>query len=590
MLFKRLATQISREPKVLDYAIALGVAGVAVAIRGLVEHIAPGMAHLGILLPAVAIAGAFCGTLPAIVAAIAGTAAIGTLFLDGSLAAWPPFHSIQIDVLTFIAACATLLWVTHALRRAAANTAAAESRLAEVFRQIPGAAAILEAPDGRLLLRSSQSDVVLGQPERKVAQSGDLATFGGVHPDGRAFGPDDYPIIRALKTGEMVRGEHVRYRRLDGYLIDLEVHAGPVRGPDGRILAAVGMAFDVSERVRKEQQLQHSEAQYRAATERLRAAIDAGTLGLWEIDLETDQVWLDARLAEMFGLPPDAITFDRAEMVRFAHATDQGRARAVFAEALATGTPYADEIRILTARHEERWFVTRGALLAGTQKVLGVIRDVTQRRKREDALRSALEARELLMREADHRIKNSLQLVTSLLQLQLGRIENADARRALEAAVARVASVSEAHLALQHSPDLKSVEIDRILEDLCRRVALLNPSVAVRCHSHVGLWLNAQLAIPLGLIASELLTNALRHAYPPETAGEVVLTALVQDGALKMTIADGGVGLPTVPGRRGLGTTVTTALANQIGATLETQSQSGVGTMIVICLELPVGA
>jgi two-component sensor histidine kinase len=133
---------------------------------------------------------------------------------------------------------------------------------------------------------------------------------------------------------------------------------------------------------------------------------------------------------------------------------------------------------------------------------------------------------------------------------------------------------------------MKSVQIDGILEDLCRRLALLNPSVAVLCRTSVGLWLEAEQAISLGLIASEVLTNALRHAFPPETAGEVVLTAILQEGTLQMTIADSGVGLPVIPVRPGLGTTVITALAKQIGATLDTQSQHGVGTTVTIRLNL----
>jgi two-component sensor histidine kinase/PAS domain-containing protein len=587
MLSKRFATRLSRRPEPLDYALALGVAAGAVLFRTVLETIAPGIAYLVVLLPAVVIAGVFWGTAPAVVAALAGMAAISIFFVGRPLTAGPPFNSTQIDVLAFIPACAAVLWATHALRCSAANAATAEARLAEVFRQIPGAAAILEAPDGRLLLRSSQSDTVLAQPEREIGHSSDLGSYGGLHADGRPFAADDYPIVRALKTGEVVRGEHVRYRRSDGRFVDLEVHAGPVRGADGRTLAAVGMAFDITERMRAEQLLRDSEARYRAATEQLRAAIDAGTLGLWELNLATQRVWMDANCAEMFGLAAAAIDFDRADMMRFAHPADQSRASEVFAGALASGEPYADEIRMLTAQNEERWFVTRGVRLPGTQNVVGVIRDVTQRRGREEALRAALEAREVLMREADHRIKNSLQLVTSLLRLQLSRVEDSDAKHALEAAMIRVTAVSDAHLALQNSANLKSVEIDRILDDLCQRVALLNPAVTIRCDAAVELWLDADLAIPLGLMASELLTNALRHAFLPDTAGKVTLAAAVKEGMLQMTIMDDGVGLPETPVRHGLGTAVMTALTKQIGATLSTQSHSGLGTTVTICLELP---
>jgi PAS domain S-box-containing protein len=590
ILWSDFIPHVSRQPRPGDYALALGVAAVAVLCRALLEAIAPGIPHLVVLLPAVVIAGVFLGTLPAIVSASAGGLAMSTLFFARSSNAGSSLNSALLDSFTFIPACVAVLWATHALRRAAATAASAEARLAEVFRQIPGAAAILEAPDGRLLLRSSQSDTVLGQPAREMGHSSDLGSYGGVHPDGTPFIATDYPIVRALRTGEVVRGEHIRYHRADGALADLEVHAGPVQGLDGRIVAAVGMAFDISERVQAERQLRQREAQHRATAERLTAAIDAGTMGLWELDLDTRRLQLDATFAEMLGLPPDAIDMKQADMSRFIHPDDQVRAGEVFAGALAAGKAYADEIRMLTARNEERWFVTRGAMLPDARKIVGVIRDVTQRRRREEALQAALEWREILMREADHRIKNSLQLVTSLLQLQMSRVDDPDARHALAAAIARVRAVSDAHLAFQRSPDLKSVEIDRILEELCNRVGLLNQHVIVRCEARIGLWLDADLSIPLSLIASELLTNALRHAFPPGTPGEVTLRAVSDGERLHMTIADDGMGLPETPVRPGLGTTVMTALARQIGATLTTQSEPGAGTIVALQLALPAGS
>jgi two-component sensor histidine kinase len=169
-------------------------------------------------------------------------------------------------------------------------------------------------------------------------------------------------------------------------------------------------------------------------------------------------------------------------------------------------------------------------------------------------------------------------------------VDDPDARHALAAAIARVRAVSDAHLAFQRSPDLKSVEIDRILEELCNRVGLLNQHVIVRCEARIGLWLDADLSIPLSLIASELLTNALRHAFPPGTPGEVTLRAVSDGERLHMTIADDGMGLPETPVRPGLGTTVMTALARQIGATLTTQSEPGAGTIVALQLALPAGS
>ena len=580
----RFTDRLSNKPGVIAYGLALGLTGGALAVRATLPAEAPGFGYFIILLPAVVVSGAFFGTGPAAMAATAGVAAFATLFMGRPLLAWPPFSAAQVDMLLFILACATTLFATSTLRRFATRAASAEARLAEVFRQIPGVAAILEAPEGRLLLRSAQSAVVLGLAEPKVQQSGDLAAYGALHPDGRPFTADEYPIVRALKSGEIIRGDQFQYRQPSGRIVILDVHAGPVRDAQGRIVASVGTAFDITERVETERLLRESEAEQRALSQRLAAAVDAGALGLWEFDLTAQHIRIDAVMAAMIGLPPGAMEMSLLDIERFIDPADRRRGLAAFAGASETGCDHAGEIRMLTPQNTTRWLVVRSAAVAEAQKIFGMARDVTERRQREDALRDALQARDVLMREADHRIKNSLQLVVSLLRLQQGRVADPDARFALGAAMARVTAIADAHLALQHSPDLRCLEVDRMLEDLCARVGSLNPAVTMQCRAETQSSLDARQAIPLGLIASEILTNALRHAYPVDEPGEVTLSAQMHEGGIEVIIADDGVGLPAVPARSGLGTSVIAALARQIGAEVIRNSQPDEGTTVIVRL------
>jgi two-component sensor histidine kinase len=109
----------------------------------------------------------------------------------------------------------------------------------------------------------------------------------------------------------------------------------------------------------------------------------------------------------------------------------------------------------------------------------------------------------------------------------------------------------------------------------------------MECHTSVGLWLDADLAIPLSLIANELVTNALKHAFPPGEQGVVSLTVGAESGTLRMIVADGGRGLPESPMRPGLGSTVVTSFARRIGATIDTRSAAGDGTIVTLALKLP---
>ena len=205
---------------------------------------------------------------------------------------------------------------------------------------------------------------------------------------------------------------------------------------------------------------------------------------------------------------------------------------------------------------------------------------------REESLRAAVQARELLVREADHRIKNSLQLVGSLLGLQRARMTDPDAMAAMDEAMVRVIAVSEAHRALQQSEDLRQINFDQMLHDLCTHVGALNPQVRFNCACAAPLPLDTERAIPLGLIVSELLTNAAKHAYAGGS-GAVHAAAHTADGWVEVTVADDGVGLPDdAPGSGpagsemagGFGTTIIRALARKIGADVTTASERGQGT------------
>jgi PAS domain S-box-containing protein len=573
--------------RVQDYGFALAAAALAVCCRAAIEPIAPGIGIYVWLLPAVVISSVLWGSRPAVIAAAAGGVVASTLFLRTPLFSLPLFNAAQIDAILYLPACAAVIWAAHALRQAAATASFAEARLAEVFRQVPGAAAILEAPHGRLLLRSTQSDMVLGHAQRNVASVDDMTKYGGLHPDGRPFTADEYPIARALRTGETVDSEHIRYRRPDGALVDLEVHAGPVRGPDGEIVAAVGMAFDITERIAAERRLRNSEATSRAMAERLRAAIDAGGLGLWEIDLLAQTMQLDAAMAAMLGLPPVPVTLHDPETWEFIHPEDRDRVRATMQEAVTAGGTYAEECRMRTVQGRIRWVISRGTVLTDVQKIVGVISDITERREREDRLVATLEARDVLMHEADHRIKNSLQLVTSLLRLQSSKAADSVTKHALGEAIARVDAIANAHLSLEQSPDLRTIEIDQMLENLCHRLGALNPAVAITCHAAAGVGLDAAQGVPLGLIASEVLTNALRHAFPAGSGGTVTVTVRQADAGLELRISDNGAGLPATAKRQGLGSTVMSALARQIGAAIDTVSAPGQGVAVTVRLPLP---
>ncbi|ACL56942.1 sensor histidine kinase [Methylobacterium nodulans] len=215
------------------------------------------------------------------------------------------------------------------------------------------------------------------------------------------------------------------------------------------------------------------------------------------------------------------------------------------------------------------------AFMQGFANLLG---GAIERQRSEAQLQAALERQELLSREMSHRVKNSLAIVASLLTLQGRAADNEDVRRALADAQSRVEAVAQVHDQLWRQPDLAAVDIAPFLETLCERLADSAPNHAIRCRID-HLTMPADLAIPLGLFVNELVTNALKHAYPE--GGEIrVESERLTDGRLSLTVADDGVGLPAgfdlaAATRRSLGMRIIQGLARQLEGTLSLGSGSG---------------
>ncbi len=193
----------------------------------------------------------------------------------------------------------------------------------------------------------------------------------------------------------------------------------------------------------------------------------------------------------------------------------------------------------------------------------------------------------LLLRDSDHRIKNSLQLVASLLNVQASRETHAGARSALIAAATRVHAVAGVHDALQKNPGLGLVNIGDAVRTLCvalHQMAGDAETVSVSVDAHTVL-APAELARPIMIIVNELVINSLRHAFAEKQRGAVCVSVIADGRALRVIVTDNGRGLPADrAGRKGYGTTLIKLIADQIGGTLSYDSVAGARTELSVRL------
>jgi PAS domain S-box-containing protein len=180
------------------------------------------------------------------------------------------------------------------------------------------------------------------------------------------------------------------------------------------------------------------------------------------------------------------------------------------------------------------------------------ILDITERKKAEEALRASLEEKTILLKEVHHRVKNNLQIISSLLNLQAERTRtrNPEVLDTLRDTQNRVRSMALLHENLYRSSSLARISLPQYVESLCVQLwRSVGPAAPIELDRQVdAVSLSLDQAVPCGLIVNELVSNALKHAFPDGRSGRVRVRAQARtEGEISLIVADDGVGLP--PGR-----------------------------------------
>ena len=228
------------------------------------------------------------------------------------------------------------------------------------------------------------------------------------------------------------------------------------------------------------------------------------------------------------------------------------------------------------------------AFLQGAANVLGM---AIERQRFERNLKKALDDQQLLMKEINHRAKNSLQLVASMLQLQARVVDDATLNGHLTEASNRISAVGRLYERLTHEANSEKIDLGSYLAQVCRDVAEAGSNCELHVEAAKGILFDPERAIHLALIVNELVTNACKYAYPGNAHGHVWVELRDEVEAISVSIRDEGAGLPPgfdVAKSRGLGMRIVTNLAAQLGATL-TPGGGGRGTMFTLLVPRETG-
>jgi two-component sensor histidine kinase len=207
--------------------------------------------------------------------------------------------------------------------------------------------------------------------------------------------------------------------------------------------------------------------------------------------------------------------------------------------------------------------------------------EIAGRHKAEEALQNTVLEKEMLLKELQHRVKNNLAIISSLLGLEMRKITDEKARQVFREAQTRIYSMSTLYDQLFSSGDPGSIDLRGYLDKLAAtvfRTYIVGSDRLSLSTELARVSLDVKRAVPLGLIVNELLTNAVKYAFPGERAGEIRVELLEEDGRITLAIADNGVGLPpgfdmNAPGSMGL--PLVKMLCEQIGGEMTLSGTPG---------------
>ncbi len=438
--------------------------------------------------------------------------------------------------------------------------------LVERFRQIVDSAPnamVMINDQGIIEMVNNQAEKLFGYSRSEMlGQSVEMlvpARMRGTHPEMRSF------YFLNPQSRPMGKGRDLYALRKDGTECPVEIGLNPIHTEEGtKVLSAI---VDISERKRMEARLR----QVVESTPNAMVMINQD--GLIEmVNAQVERVFGYAR-QELLGQPVEMLVPERLRehhprmrkmFFSDAEARPMGKGRDLYA-LRKDGTEFPVEIGLNPIQTDE-----------GT-KVLSAIVDISDRKQKERKIEAALKEKDVLLGEIHHRVKNNLQIVHSLLDLQSMRITDANVLDMLRDSQNRIRSMALIHQSLYQSKDFAQVHFNTVLDSLVPSLMesyqLNNCSVNYRIDADdVRIPLN--LAVPCGLIVNELITNALKHAFVGKEQGNIFITLKSEPNGALLQVGDDGAGIPEnvdVQQSETLGLQLVSLLASQIGSEIVMQ-------------------
>ena len=441
------------------------------------------------------------------------------------------------------------------LTRLNAAFSASEKRFRRIVEASPSALVMI-GEDGRIEMVNDQAERLFGHNRADlIGQPVEMLVpvrFRGHHPRlRRSF--YDAPLARPMGAGRELFG-----LRRDGTEFPIEIGLNPIETDDGmKVLSAI---VDITARRRLE--------------ERFRRVVEAAPNAMVMISLKGIIEMVNTQAERVFGYDRSELLGQSIETLVPARFRSQHPGLRAQFFAAPNSRPMGEGRDLFGLRKDGSEFPVEIGLNPietddGTM-VLSAIVDISDRKQKEESIRQALREKDLLLSEVHHRVKNNLQIVYSLLDLQSAQMTDPVVIEMLRDSQNRVRSMALIHQTLYQSKDFARVDFANFLESLLPNLMSSYSIAADRIKLSIKIadvYLPLNQAIPCGLIVNELISNALKHAFPGVVDGQIIVEShLGKDNDILLSVSDTGIGLKeaATDSSPGLGLTLVRMLASQL--------------------------
>ena len=326
--------------------------------------------------------------------------------------------------------------------------------------------------------------------------------------------------------------------RKDGSIFPGELHGKQIKYKDREV--RITAVRDLTAQKKAEQALKESEEKYSLVVENSNDAIIIHRDGIIQ--------FANSAASQYIGIPKNE--FIGKPMTDYVHPDYKKKVLDNFSKRKA-GEEVENIYEIAIVRKDGSFFLAEINVslvqYQGEPAGLVFLRDITERKKAEEKIKKSLKEKEVLLKEIHHRVKNNMQVISSLINIQARRIEDEKAREIFKDTRNRVMSMALVHERLYRSEDLSGIDFKTYIERMSVHLMSYHRDVSqnIELKTDVeGILLDITKAVPLGLITNELLTNSLKHAFPKSKKGKITIDFHKKGKTYHLNIGDNGRGFP----------------------------------------------